>query len=152
MFTLKNLPKRIASKIAVHDGCWIWTGAHNSRGYGSLGVDGKSHLAHRFVYALAYGPIPQGMTLDHMCENKSCVHPYHLNVETGADNTRLRFTRDLEPARLSEPLPALVAFIDAVKAGMSRRDAMSATGRADDEARRHALHAAVGCSCAEVAS
>lgn len=147
MFTLANLPARIASKITVTDGCWIWTGAHNSRGYSSLGIDGKSHLGHRFVYALAYGPIPKGMTLDHMCENKSCVHPYHLNVETGADNTRLRFSRSIEPRKAVEPVPALLAFIDAVKAGHAKYEAMSPADRVEDDARRHALHVGIGCSC-----
>ena len=147
MFTLRDLPPRILSKIQVVDGCWIWTGARNNKGYGSVGVDGRSHLAHRYVYTLAYGAIPDGMTLDHMCEQVSCVHPYHLNPETSGDNTRLRFTRSLEPAPPYEPDPALTGMVATIQGYRERYAAMSADQRAAEDGRRHALHALIGCSC-----
>jgi hypothetical protein len=120
MFTQKNLPHRLASKITVDDGCWVWTGAKNSRGYGSISVTGRGLLAHRYIFELAFGPIPEGMTLDHMCERTSCVHPYHLNVETSADNTRLRFTRHVQPREAYVPSPrvreTIANFISVIQA------------------------------------
>lgn len=69
--------------------CWNWQGARQSRGYGSFGIaPGRTALAHRVAYEAMVGPIPDGMTLDHLCENKVCVNPAHLEPVTREENTR----------------------------------------------------------------
>lgn len=69
------------------DGCWIWQGPVNPQGYGKL--DFK--LAHRFAFELLAGPIPDGLTLDHLCRRPLCVNPAHLEPVTFAENMRRRY-------------------------------------------------------------
>ncbi len=59
-------------------GCWEWLGRRNSSGYGMLGRRG----AHRLVYTLLKGDIPDGLQLDHLCRNRGCVNPDHLDPVT----------------------------------------------------------------------
>jgi hypothetical protein len=64
--------------------CWVWTGAL-SRGYGRFVVKQRptvSVASHRYAYELTVGPIPEGLTIDHLCRNKSCVKPRHLEPVT----------------------------------------------------------------------
>lgn len=61
--------------------CWIWCGQTVS-GYGRF----REERAHRYAYQLHRGPIPEGMMIRHMCGNKLCVNPSHLEVGTMADN------------------------------------------------------------------
>jgi hypothetical protein len=51
----------------VESGCWLWTGAKVTNGYGKLRVDGKQVLAHRWSYAHYVGAVPDGLDLDHLC-------------------------------------------------------------------------------------
>jgi hypothetical protein len=69
------------------DGCWMWTGAHSAAGYGYFRLHGRMLRAHRVSYELAVGPIPDGLTLDHLCRNPSCVNPAHLEPVTMRENT-----------------------------------------------------------------
>jgi len=61
-------------------GCWLWTGPIpvGSKGYARLRVDGKRWLAHRFSYHIHVGPIPHGMTIDHLCRVRHCINPRHM--------------------------------------------------------------------------
>lgn len=69
---------RFEKKITRTPTCWIWTGARHNGGYGNF-WDGVRYMqAHRFAYMTWRGPIPQGLQLDHLCRNRSCVNPAHL--------------------------------------------------------------------------
>jgi HNH endonuclease len=77
------------------DGCWLWMAAKSPRSYGVVGrgrVGEGNAFAHRAIYELVVGPIPEGLELDHLCFNPSCVNPDHLEPVTHAENTRRRRT------------------------------------------------------------
>jgi len=70
----------------MEDGCWPWQGPlRNGYGYIHLSRD-KKVAAHRWTYELFVGPIPEGLTLDHLCRNRSCVKPTHLEPVTNRVN------------------------------------------------------------------
>lgn len=68
-------------------GCWLWTGALNSSGYGHFKVGGRTVVAHRWAYEQEVGPIPDGLTIDHLCRVRACVKVEHLEVVTNQLNT-----------------------------------------------------------------
>ena len=68
------------------NGCWEWQGA-KGQGYGNFYLHGKFPRAHRYAYELLVGPIPDGLTLDHLCRNRACVNPDHLEPVTQKVNT-----------------------------------------------------------------
>lgn len=69
------------------NGCWNWIGADNCK-YGIFTIDGKNVLAHRWAYEFHKGPIPKGLEIDHLCRNKFCVNPEHLEAVTAKENVR----------------------------------------------------------------
>jgi hypothetical protein len=68
--------------------CWDWTGEINWGGYGRFMIRKKHYQAHRFSYGLFKGAIPEGYELDHLCRNRSCVNPDHLEAVTRSTNLR----------------------------------------------------------------
>lgn len=68
------------------DDCWRWVGEIDSYGYGRMRVGGKYRKAHRVVYEELVGPIATGLTLDHLCRNRRCVRPDHLEPVTRKEN------------------------------------------------------------------
>jgi hypothetical protein len=62
--------------------CWAWGNVPGTNGYGRTQVNGKRWLAHRVAYDLLVGPIPKGLTIDHLCRNTWCVNPAHLEAVT----------------------------------------------------------------------
>jgi len=68
------------------DECWPWEASTTVRGYGQLYAAGRLRLAHRIAYELLVGPIPEGLTIDHLCRNRSCVNPAHLEPVTNREN------------------------------------------------------------------
>jgi len=61
-----------------NSGCWLWTGYVDGRGYGAIGTERKLVRAHRASYEVFVGPIPSGLTIDHLCRVRCCVNPAHL--------------------------------------------------------------------------
>ena len=78
---------RFWAKVVKTDGCWVWIGAHIPDGYGSFSANGRVGLAHRFSYTQFVGPIPEGLQLDHLCRNRTCVRPDHLEPVTSRENS-----------------------------------------------------------------
>lgn len=92
--------ERLQRKSTVDpDGCWVWNGTVNNRGYGCIGVNGKVVLVHRLAHHLLVGPIPDGLQVDHLCHNDTsgclgelaCLHrrcwrPDHLEAVSGKVN------------------------------------------------------------------
>src|SRR5213593_4533327 len=87
------LPKRTSvdlfwAKVNKAEGsCWRWTGSQRRGGYGRVRIGGRDFVAHRVAYELTIGPIPDGLQLDHLCRNRLCVRPAHLEPVTGQVNT-----------------------------------------------------------------
>lgn len=75
-------------KVDEGTGCWNWTGAVGAYGYGISYYHGHLTHAHRMAYQSRRGPIPKGMILDHLCRNKLCVNPDHLEPVSNAVNTQ----------------------------------------------------------------
>lgn len=70
-------------RIDEQTGCWVWQRGKFAAGYGCIG---RNTYAHRAFYEEANGPIPEGMELDHLCRNRACVNPDHLEPVTHAVN------------------------------------------------------------------
>ncbi len=77
-FMIKVLP-------VTESGCWLWTGCI-VKGYGQMGNNKKRVYAHRFSYEYHKGPIPDGLTIDHLCRVRCCVNPDHLEAVTNREN------------------------------------------------------------------
>ena len=81
--------RRIIGKIAqpVNPfGCWEWLGWKNSDGYGYFDFGRTKVKAHRLIYEMMVGDIPEDRVLDHLCQNRSCVNPYHIEIVTNKEN------------------------------------------------------------------
>ena len=81
-----ELQQRLFAKIKMNDiSCWLWQG-HKTDGYGRIGSNGKTVRTHRAAYQAWIGPIPDGLTLDHLCRNRECFNPVHLQPVTKKEN------------------------------------------------------------------
>jgi hypothetical protein len=85
----RTLEQRFWEKVDRRgpDECWPWLASTDGKGYGSFRV-GKHQRAHRFAYELLIGPIPAGLVIDHLCRNRACVNPAHMEPVTPLENQR----------------------------------------------------------------
>jgi len=80
---------RFWRRVLLDDGCWEWQGAHDKDGYGCFSVTAKeSWRAHRYAYEFLRGPIPDGLVIDHLCKNRGCVNPGHMEPVEPGENVR----------------------------------------------------------------
>ena len=90
----RPLIQRLMAKVRKDStGCWNWAGADNGNGYGVIGIGRREEgtaLVHRVAYEQIVGPIPAGLHIDHLCRNRLCVNPDHLEPVTKYENDRRR--------------------------------------------------------------
>ncbi len=72
--------------MVTGDGCWLWSGYSKNGRYGWIKIDGQSTPVHRAMYEWIVGPIPDGLTIDHLCRNTFCVNPLHMEPVTVKEN------------------------------------------------------------------
>lgn len=79
-----GLPLMIEKKIMPepNSGCWLWLGKLYKTGYGRITANRKEFLIHRIVYQFAKGEIPITLEIDHLCRNRGCCNPDHLEAVT----------------------------------------------------------------------
>lgn len=86
----KPLAIRLLNRIySSEEGCWLWTGAKTSEGYGVIfagPLRGMFKLTHRASYEMFRGPIPGGLQIDHLCRVRHCCNPHHMEPVTGKEN------------------------------------------------------------------
>lgn len=88
-YTYNDLPDKFKNFSRIlPSGCWEWTGS-TCTGYGSVNWNGKTGIPHRITFELAHGrKIQEGLVIDHLCLNRSCINPAHLDEVTRAENNR----------------------------------------------------------------
>lgn len=87
---VKPFMERVAPHITkMPDGCWLWMRCKDANGYGRTNPtrQSKFRLAHRLIYEALVGPIPRGLTIDHLCRVRSCVNPAHMEPVSVRENT-----------------------------------------------------------------
>lgn len=89
----RPLAERFWEKVDKSGDCWLWTGTIQHSGYGVLKIDGKTIRAHRCAWELENGPIPDGMVVMHICDNRRCVRVAHLELGTQLANIADRGTK-----------------------------------------------------------
>lgn len=105
----RSIEERFWPKVNKTEGCWLWTAAHDTKGYGKIQVgtmkEPQLRSAHRVSWELAYGPIPEGMGVLHHCDNPPCVKPEHLFLGNHQANHNDKWAKgrglkgDTSPAR-----------------------------------------------------
>lgn len=89
MSKLIPLDERVGRRTEIYPvtACWLWQGQQNRNGYGRIKIQGRWLMVHRVSYELHIGPIPEGLVLDHLCRNRLCCNPQHLEAVTVRENT-----------------------------------------------------------------
>jgi len=83
---------RFLKKIQIKDnGCWEWIASKSWKGYGQIGNNEKIVYAHRFIFEYYYGSICPDLQIDHLCRNRACVNPLHLQQVSQTENQHRGF-------------------------------------------------------------
>lgn len=82
-----RIVKKDTAYSAVSGPCWLWVGWNSGNGYGKVKQSGRAKMAHRAIYELLVGPVASGNVLDHLCRERSCVNPHHMEPVTMKINT-----------------------------------------------------------------
>lgn len=91
---LEKLPENLRAKVELTErGCMEWRGEINRNGYGRLWFGGHRHMAHKFTFELYRQPIKDGHHIDHLCCNRCCVNPDHLEQVPASVNLNRRYNR-----------------------------------------------------------
>lgn len=77
---------RLAARCRMEGDCIVWLGAQNGNGYGVIAINRKNQYVHRVTYQMFVGEIPPGMDIDHLCRNRRCINPSHLEATTHREN------------------------------------------------------------------
>ena len=80
--------EKFMARVQASEGCWLWSGAPDSGGYGRMSIEGKQTRTHVLSYLLHNGEIPEGMLVRHTCDVPLCVRPDHLILGTPKDNAQ----------------------------------------------------------------
>lgn len=103
-----DLGDRFWSKVAFDvngRGCWTWAAALKPAGYGHYRIDNVSFYSHRLAFEELVGPIPDGLVLDHLCSNRACCNPCHLEPVTNTENIRRAPNRHREKTHCPQGHP-----------------------------------------------
>jgi hypothetical protein len=121
-----NRIARFWAKVEKTETCWLWRAAGHKSGYGNFYNGTRAEGAHRVAWAIANGPIPEGMSVLHHCDNPPCVNPAHLFLGTAKENgidcqAKGRTTRGERNAHARLTTPEVRDIRRLVRSGISQR-------------------------------
>lgn len=140
---------RFWSKVEKTDTCWLWLGSKHPSGYAAMSVENRSRYVHRLSYELFVGPIPEGLTIDHLCRVRNCVNPNHLEPVTAAENTRRARAYDVKPTHCPQGHEYTPDNIVPSQRSLRCRECQNASNRAYHHSHRKIARQAARASARE---